>query len=157
MTPAIKLLQQKKITHQVHEYQHDRSAESYGMEAVHKLGVDEARVFKTLVIELHDGNLATAVVPVARLLNLKSAAKALGSKKAQMAEPATVERVTGYVLGGVSPLGQKKRLKTVIDESALAQQTCLVSAGRRGLEIEIAPDLLGGLLQADFSDIALES
>lgn len=156
MTPAIKLLQKKKIAHQVHEYVHDRAAESYGMEAVHKLGVDQARVFKTLIIELHDGNLATAVVPVAGLLNLKSVAKALGSKKAQMAEPAKVERVTGYVLGGVSPLGQKKRLKTVIDESALAYQTCLVSAGRRGLEIEIAADLLGSLLQATFSDIAKE-
>lgn len=157
MTPAIKLLQQKKIVHQVFEYEHDRSAESYGMEAVNKLGVEEGRVFKTLVIELHDGNLATAVVPVARLLNLKSAARALGSKKAQMAEPAKVERVTGYVLGGVSPLGQKKRLPTVIDESALACQTCLVSAGRRGLEIEITAVLLGDLLQATFSDIVQES
>lgn len=123
------------------------------MEAVHKLGVDESRVFKTLVIELHDGSLATAVVPVARMLNLKSAARALGAKKAQMAEPGQVERVTGYVLGGVSPLGQKKRLKTVIDESALVHPTCLVSAGRRGLEIEIGADLLGSLLQATFGDI----
>ena len=154
LTPAIKLLQGKKIAHQVHEYDHDRKAESYGLEAAQKLGIDERLVFKTLVIALYDGNLATAVVPVTGQLNLKSAARALGAKKAEMAEPAKVERVTGYVLGGVSPLGQKKLLRTVIDDSAKSQQTVFVSAGRRGLEIEIAPQTLADLLDAIFADVA---
>lgn len=154
MTPAIKLLQQKNIAHHVHEYEHDSNAESYGLEAVQKLGLDEEVVFKTLVIALQDGKLATTVVPVARLLNMKSAARALNSKKAQMGDPATVERVTGYVLGGVSPLGQKRLLPTVIDESARAQSSVFVSAGRRGLEIEIAPQVLADLLSASFAGIA---
>ena len=153
LTPAIKILQQKKIAHQIHEYQHDSQAESYGMEAVHKLGLDENIVFKTLVIALQDGKLATAVVPVARQLNMKSAARALKAKKAQMGDPATVERVTGYVLGGVSPLGQKRLLPTVIDDSALPHRTVFVSAGRRGLEIEIDPQSLADLLNASFAAI----
>lgn len=124
------------------------------MEAVHKLGIEEARVFKTLVIALNSGQLATAILPVAKMLNLKLAAKALGAKKAGMADPALVERVTGYVLGGVSPLGQKKRLQSVIDESARELETIYVSAGRRGLEIELAPAVLAELLAAGFTGIA---
>lgn len=153
MTPAIKLLEQKKIKHSIHQYEHDSSAESYGLEAVHKLGLDESRVYKTLVIALAGDELATAILPVALQLNLKLAAKSLGTKRAAMCDPARVERVTGYVLGGVSPLGQKKRLKTVIDESASSMDSIFVSAGRRGLEIELAPQDLINLLPAHFAAV----
>jgi len=153
LTPAIKLLERKKIEHSIHQYQHDPAAESYGLEAVHKLGLDEARVFKTLVIVLSGDDLATAILPVAVQLNLKLAAKALNTKRAGMCDPARVERVTGYVLGGVSPLGQKKRLKTVIDASASQHESIFVSAGRRGLEIELAPAQLIDLLQAQSASI----
>lgn len=138
----------------MHQYEHEASAESFGMEAVHKLGIDESRVFKTLVISLGSDELATAVLPVAKKLNLKLAAKALGAKRAEMGDPQRVERVTGYVLGGVSPLGQKKRLKTVVDASAEQLETMYVSAGRRGLEIEIAPAVLAELLQGRFAAIS---
>lgn len=143
MTPAILNAKKKQVVHTVHEYQHDASCESYGAEAASKLGVQEARVFKTLVVNLDAKQLAVAVVPVSAMLSLKAIAKAAGAKKAAMAEPAEVERSTGYVLGGVSPLGQKKRLTTIVDISAQEHATIYVSAGRRGLEIELAPaDLL---------------
>lgn len=136
-TPAIVAAERAGIVYSVHEYSHDPKASSYGLEAADKLGVDAARVFKTLVADV-DGTLTVAVVPVAAQLDLK----ALG-KRAAMADPKLAERTTGYVAGGISPLGQRKRLPTVIDESALAFATIHVSAGRRGLEIELAPaDLL---------------
>ena len=136
-TPAIVAAERAGIVYSVHEYSHDPKASSYGLEAADKLGVDAARVFKTLVADV-DGTLTVAVVPVAAQLDLK----ALG-KRAAMADPKLAERTTGYVAGGISPLGQRKRLPTVIDESALAFGTIHVSAGRRGLEIELAPaDLL---------------
>lgn len=138
MTPAINLAQKSGITFVVHEYQHDPTAESYGEEAALKLGLDPARVFKTLVVSLGGKKLAVAVVPVARKLDLKLMAKVLGVKKVEMADKGDVERVTGYVVGGVSPLGQKKPLPTVLDESACAFETIFVSAGRRGLEIELS-------------------
>jgi Cys-tRNA(Pro)/Cys-tRNA(Cys) deacylase len=143
MTPAINAAKQARITHRIHEYTHDPAASSYGLEAAEKMGVDPARVFKTLVAELDDGRLAVGIVPVASSLNLKSLASALGAKRADMADMAKAERATGYVAGGISPIGQKKRLVTLLDESARLHETICVSAGRRGLEIELAPsDLL---------------
>lgn len=143
MTPAINEAKKASIQYLVHEYQHDPLNESYGLEAANKLGITESRVFKTLVVTIGNKELAVGVVPVSSMLNMKLIAKALNAKKASMAEAAEVERSTGYVLGGVSPLGQKKKLKTVIDSSALDYPTVFVSAGRRGLEIELKPqDLL---------------
>lgn len=143
MTPAIDKAKKSKIDFTVHEYVHDPAAESYGVEAAQKLGVAEERVFKTLVLSLDNGKLAVAIIPVSMQLNMKLLAKRVGAKKAAMAAPADAQRSTGYVLGGVSPLGQKKRLPTVLDASALSQPTIYVSAGRRGLEIELSPaDLL---------------
>jgi Cys-tRNA(Pro)/Cys-tRNA(Cys) deacylase len=133
-TPAIVAAERAGITFVVHEYAHDPRAASYGLEASEKLGVDAERVFKTLVADV-DGALTVAVVPVAAQLDLK----ALG-KRASMADPKLAERTTGYVAGGISPLGQRKELPTVVDESALAFETIHVSAGRRGLELELAPD-----------------
>jgi Cys-tRNA(Pro)/Cys-tRNA(Cys) deacylase len=142
MTPCIEQAKQAKIYFKVHEYEHAPSAESYGLEAADKLGVDHNRVFKTLVVSLMGNALATAIIPVNKMLNMKLIAKALGAKKAQLADKLLVERSTGYVLGGVSPLGQKKALQTVIDISAFQFDTIYVSAGRRGLEIELrASDL----------------
>ncbi|EPR43351.1 ybaK/ebsC protein [Desulfovibrio sp. X2] len=153
MTPAIDRAKKARISYTVHEYRHDPSAESYGREAADKLGVDPARVFKTLVAAAGDG-LVVAVVPVMQRLDLKLLARALGVKKAAMADPALAERVTGYVVGGLSPLGQKKRLPTVIDASAEAQQTIFVSAGRRGVDIELSPKDLAALTGATFAPVA---
>lgn len=154
MTPAINTARKAKISHQIHEYQHDASSESYGTEAAEKLGLSPEQVFKTLVVSLDGKALAVGVVPVAGKLNLKQIAKAAGAKKAAMADPVEVERSTGYVLGGVSPLGQKKRLATFIDASAQQFGTIHVSAGRRGLEIELSPDDLCRLTGARFAPIA---
>jgi len=154
MTPAINLLRQQKITHQVHEYSHDPGAASYGLEAAEKLGLDPQQVFKTLVVQIDGKSLAVAIIPVAARLGMKQIAKAAGGKKAEMADPAAVERSTGYVLGGVSPLGQKKRLPTWIDSSAASLPSIHISAGRRGLEIEIAPDDLARLTNAGFTELA---
>ncbi len=139
MTPAINAARKAKIEHQVHEYAHDPASDAYGLEAVEKLGVPAERVFKTLIVSLDNRELAVGVVPVSCMLSMKRMAKAAGAKKAAMADPSDVERVTGYVLGGVSPLGQKKRLRTIIDISAEAFPTIYVSAGRRGLQIELNP------------------
>lgn len=148
MTPAIKLLEQRKIAHTIHEYLHDAGAASYGLEAAEKLDVPPERVFKTLVVSLDNRELAVAMLPVNTSLSMKLVAKALGARKATMAAPADVARVTGYVLGGVSPLGQKKRLRSVLDSSAGEYRTILVSAGRRGLEVELAASDLGQILGA---------
>ncbi|MGD8910786.1 MAG: Cys-tRNA(Pro) deacylase [Chromatiales bacterium] len=153
MTPAIAQAKRAGIDFQTHQYTHDPNHPSYGEEAAQKLGVDPARVFKTLVISLDGRRLAVAVVPVVSKLDLKAAAKALGGKRAVMAEALEVERSTGYVLGGVSPLGQKRRLSTLIDDSAQAYQTLFVSAGRRGLEIELAPQDLQRLLDGIFAPL----
>lgn len=153
MTPAINLAKKLKLDYHIHEYEHDPSAESYGLEAAHKLGVDPAHVFKTLVVATESDKLAVAILPVSETLNFKKMAKALGCKKVQMADPKVVERTTGYVLGGVSPLGQKKRLTTVIHESATALDTLHVSGGKRGLEIELPPQQLSKTLSATFADI----
>lgn len=131
----------------LHPYSHDPSAASYGTEAAEALGMDPARVFKTLMVEV-EGRLAVGVVPVSGTLDLKAFAAALGSKKAAMADPAAAERRTGYVLGGISPLGQRQSSPTVIDVSALALETMLVSAGKRGLDLEVAPADLIRLMAA---------
>jgi Cys-tRNA(Pro)/Cys-tRNA(Cys) deacylase len=154
MTPAVDQARKAGIEHRIHEYSHDPSSESYGTEAAEKLGIPQQQVFKTLVVSLDAKTLAVGIVPVCTTLNLKRIAKAAGAKKATMADPAEVERTTGYVLGGVSPLGQKKRLKTFIDASATGFSTIHVSAGRRGLEIELSPQDLATLCGADFAEIA---
>ncbi|GAA0413378.1 Cys-tRNA(Pro)/Cys-tRNA(Cys) deacylase [Acrocarpospora corrugata] len=146
-TPATVALAQAKAEFTLHPYDHDPGAEAYGDEAATALGVPADRIFKTLVAETEAG-LAVAVVPVAGKLDLKAFAAALNGKKAAMAEAAKVERVTGYVVGGISPLGQRKRLPTVVDESALGFDTIYFSAGRRGLQIETAPGNLVRLTQA---------
>ncbi|GAA3461388.1 MULTISPECIES: Cys-tRNA(Pro) deacylase [Saccharothrix] len=141
-TPATALLDKQKVAHTLHAYEHDPRHESYGLEAAEALGVPPGRVFKTLVADV-DGKLAVGVVPVTGQLDLKALAAALGGKKAKMAEVAAAERATGYVAGGISPLGQKKRLPLVLDASAEGFDTVYCSAGRRGLEVELAPaDLL---------------
>ncbi len=154
MTPGIKSAKRAKIDYQLHPYDHDPTAASYGEEAAEKLGVAPERVFKTLVVELDGSTLAVCVVPVTHQLDLKTAAKVLGAKKAKMADKNHVQRTTGYVLGGVSPLGQKKRLKTVIHDSAQSHATIYVSAGRRGLDIELAPEDLKNLTSGSFAHIA---
>lgn len=156
MTPAINLAKKLKLDYNIHDYQHDDSAESFGLEAAQKLGVDAECVFKTLVVSDDKGKLAVAVLPVNHTLNLKKIAKAIGAKKAGMADPKVVERTTGYVLGGCSPLGQKKRLPTVIHASAQTLATIFVSAGRRGLEIELPPAQLAQATGAQFADVVNE-
>jgi Cys-tRNA(Pro)/Cys-tRNA(Cys) deacylase len=153
MTPAINAAKKKKIAYTVHQYAHDPAHDSYGREAAEQLGITEERVCKTLVVELDQGSLAVAVIPVSSMLSMKQIAKATGAKKAGMADKELVERTTGYVLGGVSPLGQKKRLVTVIDSSAKNFPTIFVSAGRRGLEIELKPADLAALTSATFAEI----
>ncbi|MCG8921651.1 Cys-tRNA(Pro) deacylase [Lentzea sp. CC55] len=137
-TPATALLDKQRVAHTLHSYEHDPRHESYGLEAAEALGLVPRRVFKTLVAEV-DGKLAVGVVPVTAQLDLKGLAAALKGKKAKMAAVADAERATGYVAGGISPLGQKKRLPVVLDASASGFETIFCSAGRRGLEVEIAP------------------
>lgn len=153
MTPAINLAKKHNIPHRVHEYQHEPNSDSYGLEAVQKLGVDAAKVFKTLVISTDQKQPVVAIIPVSSMLSMKMIAKAAGAKKATLALPADVERSTGYVLGGVSPLGQKKRLKTYIDRSAQDHERIFVSAGRRGLEIELSLSDLTALLNATLTEL----
>lgn len=141
-TPATALVARHKVTHRVHEYPHDPRTGSYGAEAAEALGVAAGRVFKTLVARV-DGTLTVAVVPVTSSLDLKALAAAVGGKKATMAGATDAERATGYVCGGISPLGQRRRLPTVLDTSAERYETVYCSAGRRGLELELsAADLV---------------
>lgn len=158
MTPAILAAEQAKITFSVHEYKHDPKAKSYGEEASQILGIDANQVFKTLLVCLNGNSkdLAVGVVPVSHQLNLKAIAKALGAKKAEMADPKIAERTTGYVVGGISPLGQKKLLPTLIDSSAQHFDEMYVSAGKRGLEISLAPQDLQQLTQGSFAAIAAQ-
>lgn len=141
-TPAIVALKRAGFAYIEHPYEHDPAAESYGGEAAEALGVDPARVFKTLLAQTdrtEQHGLIVAIVPVSGHLDLKALAAAIGTKKATMADPALAERTTGYVVGGISPIGQKRALSTVLDHSALDHVTVLVSGGRRGLDLELAP------------------
>jgi len=138
MTPAVNIAKKAKIDYILHSYIHDPASASYGEEASEKLGISSDRVFKTLVAQIDSRELVVAVIPVSSMLSMKQIAKASGGKKGEMAKGVDVERSSGYILGGVSPLGQKKRLRTFIDSSAANFATIYVSAGRRGLEIELS-------------------
>ncbi|MFE2279262.1 Cys-tRNA(Pro) deacylase [Streptomyces sp. NPDC059454] len=151
-TPATVALTAAGVPFTVHSYDHDPTHPSYGEEAAEAMGVSPDRVFKTLVADV-DGALTVAVVPVAGQLDLKALAAAAGGKRATMADPALAERTTGYVRGGISPLGQRRRLPTVLDESATLHETICVSAGRRGLEVELSPTDLTGLTSATLAPI----
>ncbi|MCF6525687.1 Cys-tRNA(Pro) deacylase [Streptomyces sp. JJ36] len=152
-TPATVAASRAGVEFTTHVYEHDPAAPSYGAEAAEALGVSPDRVFKTLVAEV-DGVLTVAVVPVSASLDLKALAAAAGGKRATMADPAAAERATGYVRGGISPLGQRRRLPTVLDASATAHHTVCVSAGRRGLEIELSPQDLAALTSATTAPVA---
>jgi Cys-tRNA(Pro)/Cys-tRNA(Cys) deacylase len=152
-TPALAALSSAGIAFISHAYEHDPRVESFGLEAANALGVDPARVFKTLLADV-DGELSVGVVPVTGSLDLKALATALGAKKARMADPERAERATGYVVGGISPLGQKRRHRTVLDASADGWDTIFVSAGRRGLEAELAPADLVRLIDAQVAPIS---
>ncbi|MGM8850831.1 Cys-tRNA(Pro) deacylase [Salinicola halophyticus] len=154
MTPAIRLLESHGIAHQVTSYELENDSESYGLDAARALALTPASVFKTLLAQLDDGRLVVALVPVDASLDLKALAKATGTRKARMAEIATAERSTGYLVGGISPLGQKKSLPTFIDESAINLETVHVSGGRRGLELSLAPTDLIALTAARTADLA---
>ena len=152
-TGAILALQKAGITPVIHTYEHDERAQAWGLEAAQALGLDPARVFKTLLVS-HEKALAVVVIPVASRLDLKAIAKQLGWKKAQLADPALAQRTTGYVVGGISPLGQKKALPTLIDASAATHETVFVSGGRRGLDLELDPQVLAQLTKASFAEVA---
>ena len=156
MTPCIRLLKKTKTAYALHQYEHDSTCNSYGEEAAQKLGVIQERVFKTLVALSDKNEFVVGIVPVSAKLSMKSLAKAVGAKKVAMADAHDVEKITGYVLGGVSPLGQKKRLRTVIDESSKNYETIFVSAGKRGLEVELSAKDLQSLLDAKFENIATQ-
>ncbi len=153
MTPAVDAARQAGVHCQVLEYRHDPAAESFGLEAAEALGVDPPTVFKTLIASLSSGDLVVAVIPVVTRLDLKALAAASGAKKAVMADSKVAERATGYVIGGISPLGQRRRLSTVVDESALTHLQIYVSGGRRGLEIALQPQDLVTLTNATLGRI----
>jgi Cys-tRNA(Pro)/Cys-tRNA(Cys) deacylase len=153
MTPAIELLRRSQVPHEVLSYHHDPKAASYGLEAAEKLGLAPETVFKTLLAASEKQELLVAIVPVAGTLDLKALAQAAGVKKLEMAKPDQAQRSTGYLVGGISPLGQKKRLRTFIDDSAAVLPSIHVSAGRRGLEVALAPADLARLLDAPFVPI----
>ena len=152
-TPATVALARAGVAFTAHAYEHDPRAAAYGLEAAEKLGIDPDRVFKTLLANV-DGALAVGIVPVAQQLDLKALAQALGGKRAEMADPAVAERKSGYVVGGISPIGQKTALPTVLDESAILCETILVSGGRRGLDLELAPDDLLAATAGRYAPIA---
>ncbi len=154
MTPAINAAKKAGVHFTVHEYEHDPGTTAFGEEVVEKLGQDPGRVLKTLVAAVEGRGLAVGIVPVDTSLDLKALAAALGGKRATMADVAEAERATGYVAGGISPLGQRKRLPAVVDETALAWETVYVSAGRRGLQLELAPGDLVRLAGARVAAIA---
>ena len=152
-TPATAALEEAGVPHTLHPYEHDTRAESFGLEAAAALGVDAGRVYKTLLVDTGDG-LAVGVVPVSCSLDLKALAVALGAKRVTMADPAVAERSSGMVVGGISPIGQKRPLPTVLDDSVHQHTTVLVSGGRRGLDVELAPKDLAGLTGATTAPIS---
>ncbi len=152
-TPATVALTKAGLPFTTHAYEHDPAAKSYGLEAAEALGLAPEQVFKTLLVEV-DGKLAVGVVPVDRQLDLKAVAAALNGKKAVMADPAAAERTTGYVVGGISPIGQKRRLPTVIDATATEHDQVYVSGGRRGLDVGLSPTDLITITTADIAHIA---
>ena len=151
MTPATKLLKANKIDFSIHEYEHDANAKSFGLEAAEKLNLRVEEVFKTLLVT-DEKNYFVAILPVHHQLNLKKVAQAVGAKKLKMSDPKDAERLTGYLVGGISPVGQKKRLKTVIDQSAVQLEKLYVSGGKRGLDIGLKPQDLAKVLSATFGD-----
>ena len=151
MTPAIALLEKQKIKFEILSYQHDGHYGHYGLEAVEKLNLNSDQVFKTLVLETHEGELIVAITPVSQQVNLKQLAKVAKTKKMALAAPQKVNASTGYILGGVSPIGQKKRLKTYIHSSASEFEIIYVSAGKRGLELKLAIDDIAELTKATFA------
>lgn len=153
VTPAINELEAAGVAFTVHEYERGESLHDFGIEAAEKLGLDPDQVFKTLLVTV-DGGQAVAIVPVSGKVGLKAVGKALGTKRVEMCDPVIAERITGYVRGGISPFGQKKRLPTVIDELAMLFDTIYVSGGKRGLDLGVAPDDLVRLLDATVADIA---
>ncbi len=153
MTPAIDVLERAGIAHRVHEYERGEVLRDFGQEAADALGLPAEQVFKTLVVE-GDGELAVAVIPVSCRLSLKAVAAALGWKRATMADPAAAQRSSGYVVGGISPIGQRRALRTVVDETVGLFEAVYVSGGRRGLDVELAPGDLVELLGATTADIS---
>ena len=153
MTPAINLLKKNKCKVKIHKYEHDTTCTDFGNEAVEKLGLDANQVYKTLLVELTPKELAVCILPVANQLSLKEVASAFSVKKAAMADKDEAQKVTGYLLGGISPLGQKKRLRTVIHSNAKQFETIFVSGGKRGLDIEVIPSDLIKLLNAKYYNI----
>ena len=152
MTPATKLLKANKIDFSIHEYEHDANAKSFGLEAAEKLNLRVEEVFKTLLVT-EEKNYFVAILLVYYQLNLKKVAQAVGAKKLKMSDPKDAERLTGYLVGGISPVGQKKRLKTVIDQSAVQLEKLYVSGGKRGLDIGLKPQDLAKVLSATFADV----
>ena len=152
MTPATKLLKANKVDFSIHEYEHDANAKSFGLEAAEKLNLRVEEVFKTLLVT-DEKNYFVAILPVHHQLNLKKVAQAVGAKKLKMSDPKDAERLTGYLVGGISPVGQKKRLKTVIDQSAVQLEKLYVRGGKRGLDIGLKPQDLAKVLSATFADV----
>ncbi len=153
MTPAVVALEAASQRFRVVEYDHDPAAESYGDEAAEATGADPSQIFKTLLAELPDGEIVVSVVPVTCMLDLKAVARAAGAKKATMADPTVAERRTGYVVGGISPFGQRQRHRTFVDESVELFDEVYVSGGRRGLEVVVEPTAFVDLLDAAFTDL----